>query len=212
MSNSAPLETIPQTLQGAIRTRVEENRRLGTRQCTEAEYLTICERITARAPGNVLVFGLGRDSGIWMQANGTGKTVFLEDALPWIEIARKAQPDIDIHHVRYGTRRWQWRRWLGRLDDLFMSELPAILLQTAWDVIVVDAPRGNRFWHTGRMRSIYTAAVLARHERAADVFVHDCHRKVERFYTDHFFGDENLVGRVDNLRHYRVDRRARGQS
>ena len=191
-----------------IRALVELNDRLGTRQGSVEEYACIAGTIAQRRPCNLLVFGTGRDSPLWLKANHGGATVFLEHAARWIDSARAAVPGIVVHPVRYDTRRWQWRTLLTATDRLFLTGLPQSVQATPWDIVFVDAPTGNRFWHIGRMRSIYTAAMLTRKSRAggssADVFVHDCNRTVERVYADRYLGAGNLVEEVRWLRHYRL--------
>lgn len=56
----------------------------------------------------------------------------------------------------------------------------------------------------GRIQSIYTASHLASGPGETDVFVHDCHRDVERAYCDVYFGDSDLLTTVHHLRHYQV--------
>lgn len=168
------------------------------------EYLYLLETIRSRAPCNLLVFGVGRDSTLWIEGNTGGRTTFLEHVPDWIELAREAEPDVEVHRVEYDTRRFQWRWLLRKPDRLLMKDLPDDVLATAWDLIFVDAPGGDRWKRPGRMKSIYTAAVLARRSRNAEVFVHDCDRKIERVYADRFLGDERLVRQVDTLRHYRL--------
>lgn len=168
------------------------------------EYLYLLETIRNRAPCNLLVFGVGRDSTLWIEGNAGGRTAFLEHVPDWIERAREAEPEIEVHRVRYDTRRFQWRWLLRKPDRLLMRDLPDPVLATTWDLIFVDAPGGDRWKRPGRMKSIYTAAALARRSGNAEVFVHDCNRKVERLYADRFLGDEHLVRQVDTLRHYRL--------
>ncbi len=85
-----------------------------------------------------------------------------------------------------------------------MRDLPPEVRDTEWDVVLVDAPRGTRWYRPGRMKSIYTASVLA-DPSGGDVFVHDCHRRVEREASDRFLGPEQLVKEAGSMRHYRLD-------
>jgi len=104
--------------------------------------------------------------------------------------------------VRYRGRRFMWPL-LRHLAHLLEMRLPSDVEATGWDVILVDAPRGTRWYRHGRMMSVYTAALLGR-RASADVFVHDCHRRVERESSDQFFGSEHLVTQVGTMRHYRL--------
>lgn len=185
------------TLDRAIRALVERN----PDQCSVVEYTQILGAIRERAPCRVLVFGAGRDTPIWTDANRGGTTVFLESIPKWIEHTRTEVPDAEVVRVDYDTRRFQWRWLLGRPERLMM-DLPAEIRETAWDVVFVDAPKGKSWRSPGRMQSIYTASVLAK-PAGGDVIVHDCNRMVERTYCDVHLADADLVAAVGNLRHYR---------
>ena len=84
---------------------------------------------------------------------------------------------------------------------LYMRGLPKDILDTEWDAILVDAPRGTRWYRRGRMMSIYTASVLAKRSRG-HVFVHDCHRFTEAECSDAFLGPDRLVREVETMRYY----------
>ena len=49
-----------------------------------AEYEFIGELIKQYAPGNVLVFSLGKDSFLWYSINEGGNTNYLQDTRKWI--------------------------------------------------------------------------------------------------------------------------------
>lgn len=168
------------------------------------EYRLIRDVIRARAPCALLVFGVGRDSRIWLGENAGGSTVFLEHNADWIEKTHEVLPEADVVQVHYGTRRTQWKRLLERQDKLFMTGLPNRVLSTNWDVIFVDAPPGGSRKRSGRMKSIYTASVLARRSTDVDVLVHDCHREVEATYSERFLGMERLRQQVKTLRHFHL--------
>lgn len=173
-------------------------------QGTLDEYRRVLDTIQNRVPCNLLVFGVGRDSGYWVRANAGGETVFVEHEPEWIRRTAEQVPDIRIHRVSYGTRRiWWWWRLL-RPRENFLDDLPGDVRDTDWDVIFVDGPQGHRWKHPGRMKSIYTASVLAKRSGSTDVLVHDCDRIVERVYTSIFLGPDRLVEQVDTLRHYRA--------
>lgn len=173
-------------------------------QATVEEYLLVNGVLSQRAPCRLLVFGVGRDSPLWLDVNRGGTTVFLEDVREWAAFARKATPGIVVHDVSYGlTRRFMWR-WLRHSPErLMMHDLPADVRSTPWDVILVDAPRGTRWSAPGRMKSVYTAAQLGA-KAGADVFVHDCHRAVERESADQFLTPERFVAQAGSMRHYRL--------
>jgi glucuronoxylan 4-O-methyltransferase len=168
------------------------------------EYQYLRDRFAARAPCNLLIFGVGKDSHIWQATNAGGHTVFIEHEAEWIAKTREQVPGIEIHQVVYDTKRSQWKSLLERRDVLFMEDLANDLLSTHWDVIFVDSPQGGHDRRPGRMKSIYTASVLARRSSNVDVLLHDCDRRVEQVYGDRYFGPHLLVKQIRTLRHYRV--------
>ena len=174
------------------------------RQGTFEEYKALKDRIVERAPCDLLVFGVGKDSRLWLRANEGGRTEFVEHEPDWIARTREELPGIRIHQVTYGTRRTRWRRLLGMRDRLFLEDLPNSVLSADWDIIFVDSPQGASRRRPGRMKSIYTASVLAKRSTDVDVFVHDCDRKVERRYSDEFLGPERLVRQTRTLRHFHL--------
>lgn len=183
-----------------IRALVREN----PGQATYEEYKLVYDVVAARAPCDLLVFGVGRDSTLWLEANAGGRTVFLEDVATWAEYARREVPGITVYDVRYRTLRIFWHVLKHIPERLMMRDLPPDVVATKWDVVLVDAPRGTRWYRPGRMKSIYTASVLAG-PSGGDVFVHDCHRRVEREASDRFLGAERLVEQAGSMRHYRFD-------
>ncbi len=192
------------SLDRAIKELVARNRTVLTRQGTLDEYSCVRDQIVARRPCNLLVFGVGRDSQLWLQANPKGKCVFVEHHPRWIALTREEIPSINICQVEYNTRRYQWRRLLSSPAELFMGDLPHTVGSTRWDVIFVDGPQGNQFWRPGRMKSIYTAAQLAHRSGGTDVLLHDCNRRVEKAYADEFLGPGCFIKEVGSLRHYRT--------
>lgn len=173
-------------------------------QGTFEEYRLLRTRLRAKAPGTVLIFGTGRDSRYWIEANAGGRTVFLEHESEWIGIAREKTPGIEIVQVSYDTKRTQWKKLIDRRDRLFMYGLPDWILAENWDLILVDSPQGGSSARPGRMQSIYTASVLARRSTDVDVLVHDCHRPVEATYADRFLGAERMVEQAGSMRYYRI--------
>lgn len=178
-------------------------------QLSEQEYLYITETISSKIPGNFLIFSVGKDSGLWMDINAEGKTVFLEDNPEWLHWAKSMYQDMEAYLVKYDTQRKQWQDLLNRQregENCLSMELPENLLATEWDFIFVDAPAGYLDETPGRMKSIYTAAKLAFTSRTnhTDVFVHDCDREVEDMYTNYFLHQDNLVSQLDRLRHYKI--------
>lgn len=174
-------------------------------QLTFEEYLLIAQTVLKKAPCNLLVFGVGKDSKLWMNANKGGKTYFLEDNSYWTKIIQSRIPDIKIFPIRYKTQLKNWQRMLNNPNRIVLKvPLPKEIEDVKWDVIFVDGPIGHRPYSPGRMRSIYMASVLAKKNHHVDVFVHDCDRIVENIYSREFLRDRNLKQEIARLRHYHM--------
>lgn len=177
-------------------------------QMTVEEYRHIGDRISENAPGNLLVFGVGKDSALWMEINRNGKTVFLEDSQEWLVQVQNYCPKIEAYLVEYNTQRKDWAELLMRCDrgeNCLFLDLPQWIYETSWDWILVDAPAGYTPDKPGRMKSIYTASKLAVQSGNTDVFVHDCDRTVEIAYTGYFFKRHHFVKQINNkLNHYKI--------
>lgn len=176
-------------------------RRLNDIQLTTEELRAIIAAVKHRAPCEFLVFGLGYDSILWSKVNHGGTTVFLEDIQDWLREITQRHPRITAYRVEYGTQRAQWRELL-QSPSVFEVDLPQEVMQTQFDVVLVDGPAGFGDSTPGRMKSIAVASRLAR--LGGDVFVHDCDREVEQVCCDRFLGNENLSVEVGVLRHYRI--------
>lgn len=173
-------------------------------QATVEEYTLVYRVLAARAPCRFLIFGVGRDTPLWLECNTGGTTVFLEDVKKWAAFAREASPGSVVHDVSYGlTRRFMWPLMRRIPSRLMMTDLPHDVRHGKWDLILVDAPRGTRWSAPGRMKSVYTAMVLGE-ESGADVFVHDCHRAVERESAELFLRPDRFVAQAGSMRHYRL--------
>ncbi len=173
-------------------------------QISAAELQLVARVLNRRRPCNLLVFGVGRDSGFWRRLNLGGTTMFLEDVREWLDEARRSDPQLNGLAVVYETHRAQWRSLLTR-PDLLEMQLPRAVTDVDWDIILIDAPAGNNDSSPGRMQSIYAAAQLAAKRRRTDIFVHDCHREVEQAYSDRFFGRACMQAQVVTMRHYLMD-------
>eukprot|EP00928_Gymnodinium_smaydae_P044421 TRINITY_DN29630_c0_g1_i1.p1 TRINITY_DN29630_c0_g1~~TRINITY_DN29630_c0_g1_i1.p1 ORF type:complete len:231 (-),score=34.38 TRINITY_DN29630_c0_g1_i1:21-632(-) len=138
---------------------------------------------------NMLVFGVGYDSSMWLDMNRNGTTEFVEHSLQWISMQSEDVQAI-VSHVKYDTLAAEAGGIIcnvERLSGLITNELPPKLGKRCWDIIFVDAPPGPPdkmmdFPATpGRMQSIWTAAQLAGPETV--VFVDDCSRRIESEYS-----------------------------
>ncbi|VAI79486.1 unnamed protein product [Triticum turgidum subsp. durum] len=139
-----------------------------------ADVRAIAAALKRRAPCNLLVFGLGGETPLWRALNHGGRTVFLDE--------NQCRP---VQNLLFSDCR------------LAINDLPNQLYDVAWDVILVDGPRGYTASSPGRMSAIFTAGVLARARKeegaATDVLVHDYEREVERACSREFLCEENRV-------------------
>ncbi len=190
-------------IEDRIKEDVENLVRGNSQQLTASEYILILENLIKKAPCNILVFGVGKDSKLWVENNPLGKTVFLEDDPSWLNLICSEIPQINAHLVHYDTRRKMWKMLLkNRNKKELLLSLPEELVETKWDIIFVDGPAGWSDDTQGRMKSIYTAAYLAHKSKNCHVFVHDCDRRVEAVYSSEFLMDKNLKCTLKRLRHY----------
>lgn len=180
-----------------LEVRIEELVASNPRQMSVREYSEIAEVILKSSSVNLLVFGCGRDSQLWTSLN-KGRTVFLEDNLEWIRKTRSQIPGVEIHHLTYGTKPSEATMLLKNQDKL-KWKLPGDLESVSWDIVVIDAPIGNK---VGRMKSIWKAAQVAK--PGMFVFVHDTDRQIEQTYCDEFLKPSNLIDSYDRTRVYRM--------
>jgi glucuronoxylan 4-O-methyltransferase len=166
-----------------------------------SELQVIAREVLRRAPCRMLVFGAGNDSVFWAALNVGGETVILEDTAEWVRRVAAIAPTLTLRSVSYTSRRAEWRRMLGTYADRAMA-LPGDVRARAWDVILVDGPRGSDDQSPGRMQSITAASALI--AEGGSVLVHDCNRPVERAYCDYYLGGAELVFRSWRLRHYQL--------
>jgi hypothetical protein len=167
-------------------------------QLDEFSILTIATAIGMFSPCNLLVFGVGNDTPVWLKLNSGGRTVFLEDDPEWISEVQSRCPQADIRRVEYTTLITQWERNLDMPERLEFNHAED-WQNIAWDVIFVDAPKGFMMvdhdpeWGTfhGRMQSIFAASKQM--VQGACVFVDDAERPLERAYCDRFLGVNNMI-------------------
>ena len=141
-------------------------------QMSPGQYFRVVMELLERGPCNLLVFGAGRDTELYVRANAGGRTAVLERHAAWIDQVRHL--DCQIVPVTYTTRLGD-----GPLEHCPLpGGLPAWLLEEKWDVILIDAPEGNRGDTPGRQQSIFLASQLAR--PGATIFLHDYDRPAEQ--------------------------------
>ena len=195
---------ITELYQNKIKTLVKAN----PDQLSISEYTYLADIILQRSPGNFLIFGVGKDSQLWIDINNNGKTVFLEDNQGWLNEVKSSIPQIEAYYVDYQTQLSQWLNLLFQYNQgqtPFSLTLPKPIETTKWDVIFVDAPAGYADETPGRMKSIYLASQLAFKNYCTDVFIHDCDRIVENLYSGYFLHEDNLYHQVRKLKHYRIN-------
>src|SRR5690606_11983179 len=137
--------------------------------------------IPQRQPCNCLGLGSGNDSPFWHHATTPAPTGRLEDHPDWYREVSKRHPFLKAYQIAYTTKQKDWRNIEPSSKELWLN-LPPPVMERKWDVILVDAPAG---WHEkgpGRMQSIHMSAVLC--AAGGTVFVHDCDRAAEDFWSD----------------------------
>ncbi|KAL5215962.1 hypothetical protein ABZP36_007363 [Zizania latifolia] len=187
-----------------------------THRMTDTDIRAISAVLRARGPGNLLVFGLGAESPLWLALNHGGRTVFLDENEFYVKYLEPRHPGLEAYDVSYTTKVRDFRDLVDAarasraaecrpIQNLLFSEcrlaindLPNELYDVAWDIILIDGPSGWNPTSPGRMASIFTTAVLARTGATAakgptDVLVHDFQFEVEQVLSKEFLCDENRV-------------------
>jgi hypothetical protein len=165
------------------------------------------EKILEALPenGNLLVWGLGNDSPFWDGVT-TGRVVFLEDGdmstnliqgKRWFDLMIEKYPHLEAYAVHYATKNNDatYNRFYSHPENwkhLEMQSLPKDVLETCWDVILVDAPLGCCGLGPARFQSIYMTKVLVNRSMSMcgiliHVFVDDYERKVEHTFSVQVF-------------------------
>ena len=70
-------------------------------QMSYNEYMAIATPLLQIAPCNMLIFGCGKDTDMWLELNAAGYTRFIENNKEWVKY-----PECTIT-VNYGTKRGQ---------------------------------------------------------------------------------------------------------
>ncbi|RRT37509.1 hypothetical protein B296_00051705 [Ensete ventricosum] len=151
----------------------------------EDDVRAIAGVLRRRGPCNLLVFGIGRETPLWRALNQGGRTVFVDESQYYCR---------PVQNLLFSDCR------------LAINDLPNQLYDVAWDVILIDGPKGYEAAAPGRMSAIFTAAVMARYRGRGhvDVLVHDYDRAVERLCSAEFLCSENLVAATSRLAHFLI--------
>jgi uncharacterized protein (TIGR01627 family) len=189
--NINPKELILKPLTSTNRT-ILKRLPLGT-QMGEQQVAVITKALPRN--GNLLVWGLGNDSPFWHDST-QGKVIFIEPKGVWFKKIKNRFPYLEAYAVRYTTDTVKsFNKYINNSElwtelDL-RSELPPVVTQTPWDVIIVDAPPGYKKGTPGRYQSIYTSSLIAKN--GTHIFVDDYERKVEREFSLKILGNPREV-------------------
>ena len=133
------------------------------------EILLIARSILELPQCNLLVFGVGNDTPLWIEINSKGRTVFLENSSEWLQKIMESCPAAESYLVTYNTKLSEWEQLIDDNARLAI-DLPPQITSTQWDVILVDGPSGDLASYKkqygieppGRMSSIYMSSLLIR--------------------------------------------------
>ncbi len=150
----------------------------------------------------LLIWGLGFDSKLWCSVNKNGTTIFIEDSPYW---AKKISKEIacKVVLVKYNSKLRNAMKLLKNPKALHLK-MPKKILNTKFDVIVVDAPNGYNNDAPGRMKSIFMSSKLI--HKNSHVFVDDYKRKVESTFANTFlkpiFGEPTVYTERLHFAHF----------
>jgi uncharacterized protein (TIGR01627 family) len=124
------------------------------------------------------VFGLGAETPLWRALNHGGRTVFLDENPYYVAHLEGKHPGLEAYDVAYATAVRELPDLLDAaraaraaecrpVQNLLFSEcrlaindLPNQLYDVAWDVILVDGPRGYAPVHMHRCMPVVGCRVV----------------------------------------------------
>lgn len=146
-------------------------------QQSKRELETIAIEIARLAPCNVLVYGVGNDSLLYLTANRGGKTVFVEHDEDWIHRMHQNVQQNTLHVQYFTTVESSLNSYESSVESTGVTKYK-------WDVIVIDGPTGYNSACPGRHVPICEAALVASKQEHISIFVHDCDRQLEILLCD----------------------------
>ncbi|XP_076909800.1 arabinogalactan O-methyltransferase 2-like [Bidens hawaiensis] len=191
----------------------------------EKEIRFLLDIIRQKSPCNVLVFGFEHDYIKLHNINKGGTSVFLENNLEKVKDMKgefKMFNATFVYKVEYKTYAKDAYKLLKHARSspscdmnsgmsnimseckLGLTGLPKEVMETKWDVIVVDGPCGDGPGSPGRMGSIFMASVLARAGNGTNVVVHDTDQMIENWFSWEFLCEENRVSSKGRFWNFKV--------
>jgi rhamnogalacturonan II specific xylosyltransferase len=159
------------------------------------------------AKGNLMIWGLGKDSPFWHNIT-SGKVIFigenthlrktgnlLDDEIiqkyPFLEVYRvRSKINTDQSFVKYVNHPETWHE----LD--LCDQLPNSVIQTHWHVIVVQSSHGCCGIGPRRCQSIYTSWKLA--NKGTHILIDDFDNKVEQEFSLGVLGKPQEITKTQN--------------
>lgn len=165
--------------------RLKQNWHMFNPQMSKEQYMYIASKISrgfCQGKCNLLVFGVGYDVPLWLNANKHGRTVFIEQSEEWSrKIKAEIGGEIEVHLIEYHTQLKKLAEEIDDVDRHLDNFLPPNLLSVVWTVILIDAPTGYCSSCPGRLQPVlYASKHVAKNNIGIDVFLHDMNRLGER--------------------------------
>lgn len=141
---------------------------------------------------NILVFGLGFDSILYQTANERGLTCFIEDDHFFFSINQNIPNKILFNYKTTVKDSINYT-----IQDLEKFEMPPIIKDIEWDMIIIDGPRGYEDHHPGRSLPIFWSSLC----KKATIFIDDSSRFVEDKFIKMCFTDSGKIDVIEKRGH-----------